>query len=98
MTAKQITRSQITRSPMRDSAPIFVRRDDKKNPLAAVNWQFNAWAKYPDWRDDAKASERIVKWSGVPAFRPEFHGKRVVLEGGSIDTNGAGLLLTTEEC
>ncbi|MGH9521592.1 MAG: agmatine deiminase family protein [Terriglobales bacterium] len=66
--------------------------------LAAVNFRFNAWAKYPDWQQDERASERIVKWAGVPAFRPEVNGHRVVLEGGSIDTNGRGLLLSTEEC
>lgn len=66
--------------------------------LAVVNWKFNAWAKYPDWQLDDRTSERIVKWTGVPAFRPEVEGKRVVLEGGSIDVNGCGLLLTTEEC
>jgi agmatine deiminase len=83
---------------MRDSAPIFIKRQNKKAPIAAVNWRFNAWAKYSDWRDDAKASERILKWAGVPAFRPEVNGKRIVLEGGSIDANGRGLLLSTEEC
>jgi agmatine deiminase len=91
-------RARTNRGWMRDSAPIFVRREDNKDPIAAVHWQFNAWAKYPDWRDDAKAGECIVKWAGVPAFRPELKGKRIVLEGGSIDTNGQGLLLTTEEC
>ena len=91
-------RAVTNRGWMRDSAPIFVKRTDKKDPIAAVNWQFNAWAKYPDWRDDDKASERIAKWAGVPVFRPDVNGKRVVLEGGSIDTNGRGLLLTTEEC
>ncbi len=92
-------RSAVTnRGWMRDSAPIFVRREKERDSVAAVNWQFNAWAKYPDWRDDAKASEQVLKWTGVPAFRPELNGRRVVLEGGSIDTNGRGLLLTTEEC
>jgi agmatine deiminase len=91
-------RAVTNRGWMRDSAPIFVKRKNKKDPIAAVNWQFNAWAKYPDWRDDDRASGRILHWSGVPAWRPEVNGKRVVLEGGSIDTNGAGLLLTTEEC
>ena len=83
----------------RDSGPIFVRRRSaKKTETAIIHFHFNAWAKYPDWRDDAKASERIVKWAGVRAFRPEVTGKRVVLEGGSIDANGRGLLLATEEC
>ena len=91
-------RAVTNRGWMRDSAPIFVKRTDKKDPIAAVNWQFNAWAKYPDWRDDAKAADRIVRWTGVPSWQPESNGKQVVLEGGSIDTNGQGLLLTTEEC
>ena len=91
-------RVRTNRGWMRDSAPIFVRRPGKDGPIAAVNWRFNAWAKYPDWRNDAKASEQIVQWTGMPSFLPELNGKRIVLEGGSIETNGAGLLLTTEEC
>ena len=80
---------------MRDSAPTFVKG---KSGVAAVNWRFNAWAKYPDWRNDGIAAGKIVKWAGVQAWRPEVNGERVVLEGGSIDVNGRGLLLTTEEC
>lgn len=107
-------RAITNRGWMRDSAPIFLKGQGTRgeghgmrrpsllaptpSALAAVNWRFNAWAKYPDWENDDRASERIVQWTGVPAFRPEFNGKRVVLEGGSIDTNGSGLLLSTEEC
>ena len=101
-------RGVTNRGWMRDSAPIFLKAQStrhaaqgEKNPtadLAAVNWRFNAWAKYPDWKQDERASEMIVKWAGVPVFRPEFNRTRVVLEGGSIDVNGRGLLLTTEEC
>ncbi len=91
----------------RDFAPLFVRRNEKRDPVAAVNFHFNAWAKYPDWRLDARASERIVRCLKLPVWRPLFGschpeqtagGKPIVLEGGSIDTNGRGLLLTTEEC
>ena len=88
-------RAPTDRGWMRDSAPIFVKN---RESIAAVRWQFNAWAKYPDWRKDAKTNEKIAKWTGVPGFVPEFNGRRVVLEGGSIDTNGRGVLLTTEEC
>ena len=103
-------RAMTNRGWMRDSAPIFVRQSSgascpqpghsrtPNSSIAAVNWHFNAWAKYPDWRKDAAASEQTVKWARTPVFRPEINGRRVVLEGGSIDTNGAGLLLTTEEC
>ena len=89
-------RAVTNRGWMRDSAPIFVK--NRSGEVAAVNWQFNAWAKYPDWLDDDRASQQIVKWAGVKAWRPERNGKQVVLEGGSIDVNGAGLMLTTEEC
>jgi len=84
------------RSWVRDSGPIFVK-DDAGNRLA-LDWRFNAWAKYDDWtRDDllpAFAASRL----GVPSVQPTLSGRRAVLEGGSIDVNGAGLLLTTEEC
>jgi agmatine deiminase len=87
---------RITNS--RRSSDSRIPNPESRAPLAAVNWAFNAWAKYPDFQLDERASERIVKWAGVSAWRPEVNGKRVVLEGGSIDTNGSGLLLTTEEC
>ncbi len=81
---------------LRDSGPIFVR--DSKNRLTITDWRFNAWAKYDDWQLDDKVpayAERVLKFVRV---QPEWREKRVVLEGGSIDVNGAGLMLTTEEC
>ncbi len=84
---------------MRDSAPIFVRRDHRLDPIAAVRWHFNAWAKYSDWKLDARAGERVALWAKFPVFRPQGpDGRPVVLEGGSIDVNGRGLLMSTEEC
>jgi agmatine deiminase len=69
-----------------------------KIDLSAVTWRFNAWAKYPNHQHDEKIGERMAKATDANAIRP-FHGKsRVVLEGGSIDVNGRGILLTTEEC
>jgi agmatine deiminase len=90
----------------RDSGPIFVkgksRSDGKFPPVAAVSWRFNAWAKYRDWKLDAPVSSEIAARAGVPHWKPIVHanGKpwRVVLEGGSIDVNGRGTLITTEEC
>ena len=92
---------QTDRVWLRDSGPIFV-----KNPagdLAVTNWKFNAWAKYDNWRRDDQIPQHVAKHYDIPQFKPEVElptGKphRLVLEGGSIDTNGAGLLLTTEEC
>ena len=88
---------------LRDSGPIFL-----KNPagdLALTNWKFNAWAKYDNSRRDDQIPQHVAALYDMPEFRPEVPAgssrevpHRLVLEGGSIDTNGAGLLLTTEEC
>src|ERR1700739_109479 len=81
----------------RDSGPIFVRNAATGN-TAITNWKFNAWAKYDDWQLGDQIPERVAKLLQLPEWTPEVNGQRVVLEGGSIDTNGAGVLLTTEEC
>lgn len=80
---------------LRDSGPIFVRRGRRK---LALDWKFNAWAKYPDWRLDNRVPERIVDREGLESVQPQHRQRHVVLEGGSIDVNGAGALVTTEEC
>jgi agmatine deiminase len=98
-------RIPTNRAWMRDSGPIFVRRGRRASggpPLAATAWRFNAWAKYNDWKRDAPISSELGRRLGLPTWQPEIEvdGKlrRVVLEGGSIDVNGRGTLLTTEEC
>jgi agmatine deiminase len=80
---------------MRDSGCIFVKSND--DPVA-IKWRFNAWAKYSNWKHDEKIGSLMAEACGVEEVRPIFRGKRVVLEGGSIDVNGCGTLLTTEEC
>ncbi len=75
----------------RDFAPLFVRH--RKDMLAAVKWRFNGWAKYPNHEQDDEAGRSIAKRTKVETWSPDM-----VLEGGSIDVNGEGLLLTTEEC
>jgi agmatine deiminase len=83
----------------RDSGPIFIKNE---RSVAITNWRFNAWAKYPDWKHDNQLPERIAKKLKLQEFTPvvERDGKpyQVVLEGGSIDVNGQGLMLSTEEC
>jgi agmatine deiminase len=75
---------------VRDYGPIYVRGRD----VAVVKWVFNAWGdKYEDLKPDNAAGERIAESTGLRVFRPE-----VVLEGGSVDLNGGGSLLTTEQC
>ncbi len=91
---------------LRDSGPIFVKT--LRNDLAVTNWKFNAWAKYDNWRRDDLVPHHVAKLYGIPEIKPEvppppaapasIKPHRIVLEGGSIDVNGAGLLLTTEEC
>jgi agmatine deiminase len=84
------------RSWMRDSGPIFVR--DSHGQRVALDWRFNAWAKYDNWKLDDRVPEFIANTLKLPRVQPVRNGHRVVLEGGSIDVNGAGLMLTTEEC
>jgi agmatine deiminase len=80
----------------RDFGPIFVQ--DAGGTTAITDWKFNAWAKYPDWQRDDAVPKKIAKLLKVRAVQPRVGDQRVVLEGGSIDVNGEGLLLTTEEC
>jgi len=90
----------------RDTGPIFLRSSSRVSsnlpPLAATAWRFNAWAKYSDWKRDALVSFELGRRLGIPIWQPEIEidGKRrrVVLEGGSIDVNGRGTMITTEEC
>ncbi len=106
---------------MRDSGPIAVAGESGGGAL--LSFAFNGWAKYDDYKKDAKVVGRLKAlldgrhhakdvrraWHAMPlrektktpeqrVILPEHKGRRVVLEGGSIDVNGRGTLLTTEEC
>ena len=90
---------------MRDIGPLFVKRgvapgtpDRSAGETAIAGFRFTAWAKYRNWKRDAKIPGLVARRLGKRIFIPEFGGRRVVLEGGSIDLNGRGTLLTTEEC
>jgi agmatine deiminase len=69
-----------------------------RDELAAVTWRFNAWAKYSNYQHDEKIGSLMAKDGNAGELQPVFGRQRVVLEGGSIDVNGRGTLLTTEEC
>ena len=90
------------RAWVRDSGGTFVRRaaDGEAPDVALVDWRFNGWAKYRDWARDNRLPRRIAAAGGVPRIVPRAPGRRraLVLEGGSIDVNGAGAALATEEC
>jgi agmatine deiminase len=66
--------------------------------LTAATWRFNAWAKYSNFKHDEKIGSLMAKAAGARKILPTLGKNRVVLEGGSIDVNGQGTLLTTEEC
>jgi agmatine deiminase len=94
---------------LRDSGPIFVKKyaegsvKNAASEVALTNWKFNAWAKYDNWRNDDLIPKQVATLYGMTSFEPSVtladgKTKRLVLEGGSIDTNGEGVLLTTEEC
>lgn len=80
---------------LRDSGAIFVKN---KNSTLALDWKFNAWAKYKNHRFDNAMPEVMANSMKMDRVTPKYKGRHVVLEGGSIDVNGAGTLLTTEEC
>ncbi len=82
----------------RDTGPIFVRRTRPRAETAIVHFHFNAWAKYPDWRKDRLVPETAARLLRKRLFRAEHEGRPFVLEGGGIEVNGRGTLLTTEEC
>jgi agmatine deiminase len=84
------------RSWMRDSGPICVCNESGE--VALNNFQFNGWAKYPNHKKDAAVVAKANKRLKRRLWLPQHKGRRVVLEGGSIDVNGCGTLLTTEEC
>ncbi|MEN8159702.1 MAG: agmatine deiminase family protein [Myxococcota bacterium] len=92
-------RAATDRGWLRDMGPLFVVRERAgARELAATSWRFNGWAKYPNWRRDDAAKDRLLRKLGVRTWRPEAGGRRVVLEGGAIDVDGEGTLLATEEC
>lgn len=81
---------------MRDSGPICVK--NTAGEVAYNHFVFNGWAKYANHEKDAAVVRKVNGRLKRRVFLPEHRGRRVVLEGGSIDVNGKGTLLTTEEC
>lgn len=85
------------RAWLRDSFPTVVANGGKPE---LVNWRFNAWAKYKNFSRDAKvgaAAAKVLRWPRIEPPRPGSKD-RFVLEGGAIETDGRGTMLTTEEC
>ncbi|HMF75446.1 MAG TPA: agmatine deiminase family protein [Bryobacteraceae bacterium] len=96
MAAVEFFHQPTDRSWTRDFCPMFVR--DMRGRRVLLNWQFNGWAKYDNWQLDDAVTASLAPQLDLPMHTPERDGRRLVLEGGSIDVNGAGSILTTEEC
>src|SRR5208283_3967039 len=94
--AVEFFRVPTDRGWMRDSGPICVK--NAAGQVAYNHFVFNGWAKYANHKKDATAVSKVNARLKRPVFLPLHNGRRVVLEGGSIDVNGKGTLLTTEEC
>jgi agmatine deiminase len=84
----------------RDTGPIFVKRKNEtgKGETAIVHLHFNGWAKYDNWRKDTKVPQTAAKLLGKKLFHAEHAGKPFVIEGGGMELNGRGTLISTEQC
>jgi agmatine deiminase len=83
----------------RDTGPIFVKpTTGKRKKAAVVHFHFNGWAKYPNWRKDTKVPEIAARLLRQPLFQAQCNGRSFTIEGGGIEVNGRGSLLSTEEC
>lgn len=86
---------KTNRSWMRDSGPIILKNGTSRK---AINFNFNGWAKYANYKLDKHVPEKVANFLNMPLEQATYKGKPVVLEGGAIDVNGKGTLLTSEEC
>lgn len=84
------------RNWLRDAGPQFVKNN--KNETELINFKFNAWAKYDNYKLDVKIPAMISKKLKLDLIKAEHRNMHVVLEGGSVDYNGLGTIITTEEC
>ncbi len=102
--AADLSRVEFFRFPTnrgwtRDFGPIFVKRElARRSEVAICKFKFNAWAKYSDYVKDNRVAERAAEALKLKIFHAKFKDVDVVLEGGAIDVNGRGTLITTEEC
>lgn len=86
---------KTNRSWMRDSGPIIVQNGAQ---LEALNFNFNGWAKYKNIQLDKLVPAKVGEFLDIPVTQAIYKGKPVIVEGGAIDSNGKGTLLTSEEC
>lgn len=98
MARVQFFRFPTNRGWTRDFGPIFLRHGKPRKELAIVRFRFNAWARYPDWQKDDAIPQQVARRLKIKIIPACLGNREIVLEGGSIDVNGRGTVLTTEEC
>jgi agmatine deiminase len=86
---------KTNRSWMRDSGPIVIKNGEQRE---ALNFNFNGWAKYKNFQLDKHIPATVANFLDIPLTQVVYKGKPVIVEGGAIDSNGRGTLLTSEEC
>ncbi|RED48774.1 agmatine deiminase family protein [Seonamhaeicola aphaedonensis] len=86
---------KTNRSWMRDAGPIIVKKGTKRK---ALNFNFNGWAKYTNFKLDKHVPKKVASFLNIDLEQVVYNGKPVVLEGGALEVNGKGTLITTEEC
>lgn len=86
---------KTNRSWMRDSGPIIVKNGNSRK---AMNFNFNGWAKYSNYKLDKHVPAKVANHLNIPLEQAVCKGKPFILEGGAIDVNGKGTLITSEEC
>jgi agmatine deiminase len=87
--------ARTDRGWMRDISPAFIKTDKK---TLGIKFQFNGWAKYSNWKKDKNIPETLSKALNIKLVNATHKNENVVIEGGAIDSNGKGTLITTEEC
>jgi len=95
LTRVQFITKETDRGWLRDTAPAFVKNGKE---TTAIQFTFNGWAKYANWKKDKFIPAMLAKKLQLNLVKAEYNHQGVVLEGGAIDGNGRGTLLTTEEC
>jgi agmatine deiminase len=86
---------KTNRSWMRDSGPIVIKNGEERE---ALNFNFNGWTKYKNYMLDKHVPAKVAQSLDIPLTQVMYKGKPVIVEGGAIDSNGKGTLLTSEEC
>lgn len=84
----------------RDTGPIFIKRKKTGGgaETAIVHFHFNGWAKYDNWRKDTRVPETAARLLEKKLFHAQHDGRPFVIEGGGIELNGKGTLISTEQC